>query len=74
MWLLIASITDDGRKHLAKIGGQYIFAALQTLPDAETSKDDFRETVKCESMGSDWIDCKADADSENEDRHADPDQ
>ena len=30
---------------LRKIGGQYIAAALQTLPDAETSKEDFQETA-----------------------------
>ena len=30
---------------LRKIGGQYIAAALQTLLDAETSKEDFQETV-----------------------------
>ncbi len=30
---------------LRKIGGQYIAAVLQTLPDTETSKEDFQETV-----------------------------
>jgi hypothetical protein len=30
---------------LRKIGGQYIGAALQTLPNAETSTEDFQETV-----------------------------
>jgi hypothetical protein len=30
---------------LPNIGGQFISAALQTLPDAETSKEDFQETV-----------------------------
>ncbi|SCY30973.1 hypothetical protein [Nitrosospira sp. Nsp13] len=30
---------------LRKIGGQYIAEALNTLPDAERSKEDFTETV-----------------------------
>jgi len=30
---------------LRKIGGQYISAALQTLPDAETSTVDLQKTV-----------------------------
>lgn len=44
-----------------KIGGEYVSRALQTLPNAETSKEDFMETVfevpvfglvrfKCQSM------------------------
>lgn len=32
-------------KILRKIGGQYISAALQTLLDAEKSKEDLQETV-----------------------------
>jgi hypothetical protein len=30
---------------LRKIGGQYVSEALQTLPDAENSKEDFIETA-----------------------------
>lgn len=34
-----------GENILRKIGGQYVAQALQTLPNAETSKEDFMETV-----------------------------
>jgi hypothetical protein len=34
-----------GENILRKISGQYIAAALQTLPNVETSKDDFQEKI-----------------------------